>query len=197
MERITVNFQEKSKFYTYDKGGETISLSFPLINTGSATFDDVVKNWQFIFLLLWQNRAQRLDRNVVEPPPIYEVTIPGLRYMPLCYISDLKVEFKGARRTMTLPIPSSSGSGTVDLQTVVPEAYQISITITSLVGDTKNFMYSTVYNSSNIVVTTTAEQNAMGIPTAAVNIAKPPITNITPNAITNPPNAFSNANILA
>tara|TARA_R110000868_G_scaffold243770_3_gene499788 strand:+ start:10722 stop:12041 length:1320 start_codon:yes stop_codon:yes gene_type:complete len=156
------SYQEKSKFYEFSKGGETLSISFPLINTGNATFDDVIRNWQFVFLLLYQNRAQRVDRNIVNPPPIYEVEIPGLKYMPLSYISNIRVEFRGSRRTMTLPIPSATGqNGTQGLETIVPEAYQISLDITSLVGDSKNFMYSTVFKNNNIVVMTAAERDAM------------------------------------
>ena len=155
------SYQEKAKFYQFNKDGETLSLSFPLINTGNATFEDVVRNWQFVFLLLYQNRAQRIDRNIINPPPIYEVEIPGLKYMPLSYISNLNVEFKGARRTMILPLPAASGSGKQNLETIIPEAYQISMDITSMVGESKNFMYSTVFNNNNIKVITAAERDAL------------------------------------
>jgi hypothetical protein len=156
------SYQEKSKFYQFQSEGEAISFSFPLINTGNATFDDVIRNWQFIFLLLYQNRAQRVDRSIISPPPIYEVEIPGLKYMPLSYIKGINVEFKGSRRTVTLQIPSSDGSaGFQSLQTIIPEAYNITISLQSMVTESKNFMYSSVSKNNNIVVLTAAERDAL------------------------------------
>ena len=104
---------------------------------------------------------QRIDRNIINPPPIYEVEIPGLKYMPLCYLSNIEVKFKGSRRTMTLPLPSATGQGNLGLNTVVPEAYEITLSITSLVAESKNFMYSTVFKNNNITVMTAAERNAL------------------------------------
>ena len=155
------SFQEKAKFYQHEQNGETITVTFPLINTGNANFNDVIRNWQLVFLLLYQNRMQRIDRNIINPPPIYEVEIPGLKYMPLCYLSNIEVKFKGSRRTMTLPLPSATGQGNLGLNTVVPEAYEITLSITSLVAESKNFMYSTVFKNNNITVMTAAERNAL------------------------------------
>ena len=66
------SFQERAKFYNFPQTGESLTVSFPLINTGSATFDDVIKNWQLIFLLLYQNKPSRLNRTVIEPPVLYK-----------------------------------------------------------------------------------------------------------------------------
>ena len=81
--------------------------------------------------------------------------------MPLCYLSNIEVKFKGSRRTMTLPLPSATGQGNLGLNTVVPEAYEITLSITSLVAESKNFMYSTVFKNNNITVMTAAERNAL------------------------------------
>ena len=51
----TGTYVENSQFYQYQSSGESVTIKFPLINTGIATYDDVVKNWQFIFLLLYNN----------------------------------------------------------------------------------------------------------------------------------------------
>jgi len=78
------------------------------------------------------------------------VTIPGVKYMPFSFISSLGVAYKGTRRMMKINVPASIKSGggisniTTNFQTIVPEAYEISITLQGLVTDSKNFMYSLV-----------------------------------------------------
>jgi len=94
------SFQEKAKFYNFPSEGEEFSFTFPLINTGSITFDDVIKNWQLIFLLLYQNKPARIDRNIIEPPVFYEVSLPGQKFHPFCYITNIAVDFKGSRREL-------------------------------------------------------------------------------------------------
>ena len=51
-----ITFVEKAKFYNYPTEGEEFTFGFPLINTGAATFSDVVRNWQLLFLLLYNNK---------------------------------------------------------------------------------------------------------------------------------------------
>jgi hypothetical protein len=156
-------YQEKSKFFQYSKDGDSISVSFPLINAGSATYDDVLKNWQFIYLLLYNNRPERVNRNLLTPPPIYEVEIPGVRYMPLTYMSNIDIAYVGARRTMKISIPSQnsvSGTNYNTFSTIIPEAYQVSITLTSLVSESKNFMYAVAARPNNIIVTSKASSVA-------------------------------------
>jgi len=155
------SFQEKTKFFQFSQDGDSITISFPLINTGSATFDDVVNNWQFIFQLIYQNRPERVDRNIVNPPMLYEVTIPGVRYIPYAYISNIDIEYKGSRRSMDIQVPMDAyfadedehSTEMVSFNTIIPEAYQVTLTITGLVADSRNFMYSVVTNPNLIKVT--------------------------------------------
>lgn len=169
------SFQEKSKYFQFGQDGDSITISFPLINTGEATFDDVVNNWQLIFMLIYQNRPERIDRNVIKPPKIYEVSIPGVRYMPYAYFSNIDIEYKGSRRQMVIPIPymkpkdssdkstGSSGRSTFDVSTIIPEAYQVTLTITGLVADSKNFMYSSIQNWQQIKITDIQKQASGGL----------------------------------
>jgi len=160
---------EKTKMYKFEDGGDSITFEFPLINTGNATFDDVVKNWQLLFLLVYQNRPSRISRDIIEPSVIYEVLIPGVKYTPFAYISNLNIDFVGSRRAMTLPIPQLTSTGRTfsiingsneGFETIVPDAYRVTITLKSLLAETRNFLYSLLYqkrllvqtsNSSNIL----------------------------------------------
>ena len=152
----TGTYVENSQFYQYQSSGESVTIKFPLINTGIATYDDVVKNWQFIFLLLYNNRPERVNRNLIEPPPLYEINIPGGKYMPLAYIQSINVEYKGSRRQMSITVPDSSdprnstgtGNKISSINTIIPEVYEITIQLTGLVTDSKNFMFATIDNQT-------------------------------------------------
>jgi len=149
---------ERTKMFQFPDGGDDFTFEFPLLNTANATFIDVVRNWQLVFLLIYQNRPQRISRDIIEPCVIYEVMIPGVKYTPYAYIKKLSVEFLGARRTMKLPIPQLGNNGQVlsnteSFETIVPDAYKISITMSSLVAETRNFLFSMLYEKKSLVST--------------------------------------------
>lgn len=143
---------EKPKFFNFKEEGERIRFRFPLINTGWSTFEDVSRHWQLLYLLAYQNRPNRRSRDLIDPAVIYEVTIPGVRFYPFCYISDMSINFVGARRRMNITAPVGGGSSTVN--TIVPDAYLIDITLTTLVSETQNFLYSMLQDRQNIVTVT-------------------------------------------
>jgi len=95
-----ISFVEKAKLYNYSTEGEEISFTFPLINTGSATFDDVVRNWELLFLLLYNNKPSRRSVSIVDAPVLYQLDIPGVKFLPFCYVSNIAVEFQGSRREL-------------------------------------------------------------------------------------------------
>jgi hypothetical protein len=159
---------ERTKMFQFADGGDDITFEFPLINTGNATFIDVVRNWQLIFLLIYQNRPQRISRDIIEPCVMYEALIPGIKYTPFSYIKKLSVEFMGARRTMSLPIPQLGSTGqtltnTESFETIIPDAYKVSITLTSLVAETRNFLYSMLYEKKNLVSASSSSGSVAGI----------------------------------
>ena len=137
---------ERPKFFGFKETGDTISFTFPLINTGWSTFDDVKINWQLAFLLAYQNNPNRRTREVIDPPMIYEVSIPGIKYIPYAYVKSLSVKFLGARRAYKLDVP---GAG--NISTIVPDAYVFEIVLEGLVADTKNFMYASLTNKNDVV----------------------------------------------
>jgi hypothetical protein len=152
-----ITYIERAKFFNYPTDGDEISFSFPLINTGAVSYNDVINNWQLIFLLLYNNKPGRLSPTQIEQPVIYEVEIPGTKFYPFCYMSSIDIKFQGSRRELPLTLPyneqqpgfNSSGTAvTVDNQSafktinaIIPDAYQVTITLKSMLGNTKNFMY--------------------------------------------------------
>ena len=100
-----ISFVEKSKFYNYSEEGEEFTFMFPLINTGSVTFEDVIRNWELIFLLLYNNKPPRKNKSLIEPPVLYQVEIPGVKFLPFCYVSQMAVDFQGSRRELSFDLP--------------------------------------------------------------------------------------------
>ena len=187
----SISFVEKSKFYNYSEEGEEFSFSFPLINTGSVTFDDVIRNWELLFLILYNNKPSRRNTSLIDPPAIYQVEIPGVKFLPFCYISSIAVEFQGSRRELTfdlsyidnlnvdaaMPVANnvlpgitsvvnkifnnpniirgfSNTSTPRSITAIIPDAYNIKISVKSLIAESKNFMYS-VLNGKQTVTTST------------------------------------------
>lgn len=162
----------------YDFGGrekKSYTCSFPLINTNS--FNDVIRNWQLIFLLIYQNTPNRLTRDLIDPPCIYEANLDGTWYSKYAYVSQVDIKFLGATRRMNLPIPTEAAAdGTGDrsrssfeVQTIIPDAYQVSVTVKEIFAETQNFLYHSV-NQQNRQVTTDNRQSDMGIGTSVGNI---------------------------
>jgi hypothetical protein len=159
-----ITYIEKTKFYNYPTEGEDINIEFPLINTGEVTFDDVIKNWQFLFLLVYQNRPGKTSQNTVDQPVIYEAEIPGIKFFPFCYVTSITIDFMGSRREMTINVPTintsssplgsvagqfvGSTSGTTAIQAIIPDAYRVRISLKSMTANTKNFMQHMINNQS-------------------------------------------------
>ncbi len=141
---------EEAKQFTMGQEGRTLNVKIPLLNTGS--YEDILKNWQLIFGLVYQNRPGRITKNLVDVPVIYEAFIEGMAYMPYAYIRGLSVSFLGNRRTMKIKIPvtkftsegSDVGIQTREITTVIPDAYQLNLSITGLNEETRNFMYESI-----------------------------------------------------
>jgi len=116
---VDITFVEKAKLYNYSTEGEEISFTFPLINTGSATFEDVVRNWELLFLLLYNNKPSRRNVSVVDPPVLYQLDIPGVKFLPFCYISNIAVEFQGSRRELAFNLSYTDNLNVTNIPTQI------------------------------------------------------------------------------
>jgi hypothetical protein len=165
-----ITYIERAKSFNFPTDGDDITIAFPLINTGSVDYNDVINNWQLIFLLLYNNKPGRISPTTVDQPVIYEVEIPGVKFYPYCYISSIDIKFQGARRELPIQIPYSEeqvgfnaagkaigvdqAASTRTINTIVPDAYYVTINLKSMVGNTKNFMYHMIDNGDRTKVGT-------------------------------------------
>jgi hypothetical protein len=119
------------------------SFSFPLYNI-DATNDSkseslILKNWEFCYLLTYQNLINKGNFYTAIPPVFYEVTIPGIHYCKASYMSSIGIENIGNIRLMRLPI---NGDTKVDVN--VPDGYLITITMNDLLMPSKNLLHAAV-----------------------------------------------------
>jgi hypothetical protein len=137
---------EQAKMYQFASGGASYSVQFDLYNT--VDVEDVIKNWEICFLLMYNTLPNRRTKTTFDPPPLYEVTIPGVRRSPVSFIKSLKVEFVGATRLMDLDV-----AGQTRLRTIVPDAYSVTIDFEDVLPESKNFMNSMLDEDAKISVT--------------------------------------------
>lgn len=135
-------YTEQPQFYQHGGNSRTYDISFPLFNTTS--WEDVLINFQLVFMLVYQNIPNRSSKQIVMPPHIYEVTVPGISYTPYAYMSSVDIKFVGAVREINLPLPFGDMEGLKSIRVSVPEAYDVRLNLQELVGNTRNFMYHNV-----------------------------------------------------
>lgn len=139
---------EMPKNYNFTGRERSYTIKFPLFNTKN--YNEIIKNWQFIFLLSYQNTPNRVSKELINPPCQYEAYIPGVWYSKYCTITNMTVDYRGARREMEVPIPfldvaTNEGQNWLlqkrSMYTIIPDAYEVSITLTEIFGETQNSMY--------------------------------------------------------
>ena len=147
---------EKPRYYHYPTEGESISFSLPLINTiQKGTKLPYQQNYELLWMLAYQNKPYRTSFSRILPPKLYTVAIPGMKYFPYAYISNMTVDFLGTRRQLEVTTPIGVAT------TSIPEAYMLNITFTSLLADTGNLMISEGFRSKVIVETVGTANNPL------------------------------------
>lgn len=105
------------------------TTEFYLHNTRE--YQEIQKNWEFIFLLSYQNLSNKLSPAAHLVPCMYMVNIPGIRYCPAATL-NIEVQNHGSQRMVTI------GSADYLRNILVPEAYHVRITISEKIMPTKN-----------------------------------------------------------
>jgi len=111
-----------------DTSIETITIKFHLFNTQS--MEDVINNRNLAHLLRYNNSPNRDNFAVMAPPVIYSLKIPDIVYMPACYMSALEINNLG--NTSDYQINGKFRT--------IPEAYDFSMTFTSLLIPSRNIL---------------------------------------------------------
>ena len=135
-----------SKSFAYGDG-PSHNISFFLDNTKDAEYGGFETNFRLIYLLLYQNLPNRINKITYVPPVIYRALLPGVFSYRWSYISNLEIKMIGVRRNKTI----NKFIDDKPSQVVIPEGYEVNLTIQSLVPETQNLYYDAF--STNVVVT--------------------------------------------
>lgn len=139
-----------SKSFKYGTEGPSHNISFFLDNTKDESYGGYETNFRLIYLLLYQNLPNRINKITYVPPVIYRSRLPGVFSYRWSYLNNINVDMIGVRRTKTI-------NNFVDgrpSQVVIPEGYQVSFTIQSLVPETQNLYFDAFSNNVNVSVQT-------------------------------------------
>lgn len=140
------------------------TVTFDLINTKPATYTDVVSNFKLLFLLFYQNLPVRRSKQLVDPPVLYNIYVPGQKRMPYAYLSSIAVKNLGASRLMEIDFtglnlinPPATATSTFPEKwtTVVPDGYRVTLTFQDLIPETKNTVFSSFLSNSIIQTSVT------------------------------------------
>lgn len=130
-------YVERSKYYNPTPGEDSITFSFPLLNTISE--GSIQRNFDLLWLLCFQTSSYRRNKTDIFPPCIYRALIPGVRFMLYCSISNISIEHLGVRRRIRIVHPATKRA----VDAIIPEAYKVTLNIDSLTTDSGNFMLET------------------------------------------------------
>lgn len=126
-----------SKTFDFPDSGPSYEINFYLDNQGSS--NDWKRNFRLIYLLLYQNLPNKLTRTALTPPVIYRANLPGVFSFYWSFLSNIAVKFMGNRRTAFLKVGATDPN---ESEVVIPEGYEIKLTLTSLTPETRNLMYN-------------------------------------------------------
>jgi hypothetical protein len=147
---------QKPKYFNFEQEGKSVSFNFPLFNTVKHGTYDYKSNYEFLWLLAFQNKPYKTSFARTTPGKIYTVEVPGVVSMPYAYISEMSVDFRGTVRQLPVEIDGIEGTldggGSNEYDAPIPEAYVVNITFTSLLTEYANTMVGTGF-------TTTTRQN--------------------------------------
>lgn len=138
--------EEKGKQIAYPASGDTVTTSFTLYNTTKE--DAWITNYKFLYLFYFRNLCYRTGVFTYKSPLMYDITIPGVKRLPFCCVSSINVRPIGNIRVL-----KSSGIINSDEFIVnVPEAWEVTIQFSSLIGTSANLMHPS--EISGVKVTT-------------------------------------------
>jgi hypothetical protein len=139
------NFIDTSSWASTDP--DSITINFDLINTRSV--DQANKNYEFCYLLNYQNHPAQRNAFLAQSPCIYTLFIPNTMYMPVCYMSSFKVMNVGQNRMI-------DGKA-------MPEAFRITMTFMGILNPPSRNMLSVLdsgYNNGKIELPGIIDTNA-------------------------------------
>jgi len=159
---ITSGFSYETPQTFESSNNKSVSISFPLYNT--VDIKKTIDNFWFVQLFALQNLKIRTTYLTHIPPKIYTVESEGGGgvFMPAAYVSNYSIKSIGATREIDIGNGSSS---------LIPEAYKVTITLTSLIPESTNIYRGAANPNQRISVIKSLALTTPEAATATVNAA--------------------------
>lgn len=141
---------EKAKFYNYSTEGQKVKIQFTLYNTVQK--DIWKKHYRFLYLFALRNLPFKFTPFSYSPPLLYDIFLPGSKYLPLCYVSNFNVMNQGVTRRLSTDSILNTGS---KVQVSVPDAWTIDLEFTCMLGPSANLMLAAIEHETSISVIST------------------------------------------
>jgi hypothetical protein len=135
-----------AKTFDYPQAGPSYDINFFLDNTLYDNESYAVAHFTFIYLLLYQNLPNRVNRTSLTPPVIYQAYLEGVFSYRWSFLSKINVNFIGVRR------PFYTNIGGEMTKAIIPEGYEVQLTLTSLTPETKNLFYDSLHGAVNVSI---------------------------------------------
>jgi len=133
--------------FSYGHNEPEHNISFFLDNTKDTEYgtNNYESNFRLVFLLLYQNMPNRLNRLALQPPVIYRAKLPGVFSYRYSFLNRLDIKMVGVRKRKTVSNFITT-EGNRDIETVIPEGYEINLSLKSLLPETQNLFFDAVNN---------------------------------------------------
>jgi hypothetical protein len=144
-----------AKNYSYGENTPSATIQLVLDNTYDGLFDAAKssswqQNWEFIFLLLYQNLPNRRNRFYVEPPVLYRAKVNGVFSFIYSYIKGITVKAEGTKKMKNIKL--NVDGNVQEYQVLIPEAFNIVIELQSLLPENKNLFFDSLENKVTVGV---------------------------------------------
>lgn len=152
---IESSYLEMAKAFNFSAEGPDITTNFVLFNTIKK--DAWKKNYRFLCLFLLRNLPFKVTSYSFIPPLLYDIIVPGVKHLPLCYVSNIVINSFGNIRQLTIDNfikdLMNEGAGSSTMSVPVPEAWKVQITFKCLLSNTANLILDLANAPINITST--------------------------------------------
>jgi len=118
-------------------------VAFHLINTTGGSEDitkkNIEKNKQFLEAFIKQNLHVQQNTLTITPPCLYEAYVPGVRWSPVCVVSNLSVTNKGTLNRM----PEFGNY-------IIPDAWEVRIQFRELINESRDIYGEAIRGAESI-----------------------------------------------
>ena len=137
---------EAAKTFKYPTTGDALKVEFTLYNT---TRKNAWKtNYRFLLLFALRNLPFRLELFSFVPPLLYDITIPGIKRMPISALSQMTITPVGTMRVLEMDnfvaAKFDENNYNAKIQVTVPEAWQVQLKFQSLIGPSANLLLAPI-----------------------------------------------------